>query len=79
VKRLSIIAMILSLIFSAATIADPMPLDACKRLQSQIESYNDLRRKGGSGSQMESWKKSRKRLEEKFRAGECKRHGRAVW
>ncbi len=56
-----------------------MSLEACKRLQSEIERYDDLRRKGGSASQMESWKKSRAKLEDKFRAGDCRRHGRAVW
>lgn len=78
-KSLSLFAIVFALSFPTGASADPMSLEACKRLRSQIENYDDLRRKGGSSAQMESWKKSRKRLEEKFRAGECKRHGRAVW
>ncbi|MEZ5570663.1 MAG: hypothetical protein R3E64_01460 [Halioglobus sp.] len=58
--------------------SEPMTLEACKRVKQQIARYDDLRRHGGSITQMEAWKKSRAKQEDKFRKGKCKKYGKAV-
>lgn len=71
-----VIGMAMALSFDAH--AAPDSLDACKRMRAQIERYDNLRRHGGSITQMESWKKSRANQEEKFRTARCKKYGKAV-
>ena len=47
----------------------------CQQLQDRIEKYTSLRRSGGSARQMESWKRSRKYYEDRFRKGDCYKFG----
>ncbi len=53
--------------------ADDLSLDACRNIQEQIEYYDNLRKRGGSAQQMESWKQTRERYKAQFREGDCKR------
>ena len=46
-------------------------LQQCQKLKDKIEEYDQLRRKGGTGAQMDSWKRSRRELEKAFRAQGC--------
>ncbi|PLW67072.1 hypothetical protein [Pseudohalioglobus lutimaris] len=46
-------------------------LQQCQKLKDKIEHYDQLRRKGGKGSEMDSWKRSRRELEKAFRAQGC--------
>ncbi len=67
------------LIFTNSTSAQTMTKSRCESLRDEIEHYSSLRRKGGSASQMERWKQERKKLEEKYKEGGCKKYGRAFW
>ncbi len=53
-------------------------LDDCRKIQQKIEHYTELRRGGGSIAQMESWKRKRQEYKDRFRQGNCKRHGPGV-
>ncbi len=46
-------------------------LEECRRLQVEIVHYEDLRRDGGSGRQMDDWKRARRKKESEFRALGC--------
>lgn len=46
--------------------------DVCPQLQKKIERFQRLRRQGGTAKQMESWKRSLRKAEEKYRANGCK-------
>jgi hypothetical protein len=50
-------------------------LKRCRYLHQQIEKYTDRRRAGGSGAQMERWRKSRQRYESEYRQRRCHRFG----
>jgi hypothetical protein len=58
--------------------AQSLSLERCKGIREKIERYDVLRRKGGSAAQMDSWRKSRAKLEERFRQGNCRKYGRSV-
>lgn len=70
-------ALLLLSMLSQASAADPA-LERCQQLKSEIEHYDRLRRKGGKGSEMDSWKRSRRTLEKAFRAQGCHYHRRAL-
>ena len=55
--------------------ARALPLDDCRKIQRKIDHYTALRRGGGSSKQMESWKRKRQEYKDRFRLGNCKRHG----
>lgn len=44
----------------------------CQKLKDQIERYEQLRRKGGSGTDMDDWKRARRQLEKQFRDDRCR-------
>ena len=56
---------------SSAGSAPEPALQQCQKLKDKIEEYDQLRRKGGKGAQMDSWKRSRRELEKAFRAQGC--------
>ena len=47
-------------------------LQRCVYLDDKIDHYTQLRRRGGSNTQMASWRKSRSRYEEEFRSARCR-------
>jgi hypothetical protein len=53
-------------------------LERCRYLHHRIEHFTRLRRSGGSGAQMERWRRSRQRLEEEYRRKRCYRFGRKL-
>lgn len=57
---------------TAIQASDSSP-DACARLKEKIERYQRLRRSGGSSKQMESWKRSLRKAEAKFRENRCRK------
>jgi hypothetical protein len=60
------------LLYGASSWSAPEPaLQQCQKLKDKIEGYDQLRRKGGKGAQMDSWKRSRRELEKAFRAQGC--------
>ena len=58
--------------------AQELSLAKCQGLKDKIEKYSKLRRGGGSASQMESWKKSRRIYEDKYRDGDCHKYGNKI-
>lgn len=52
--------------------------EQCRRLEERIEKYTELRRGGGSGSQMTAWKRSRSEAEETYRDYNCHEQGRRM-
>ena len=62
---------LLAVAASAATAAPDDVVVECQALKDKIEHYNQLRRQGGSGAQMDSWKRARRASEKKFRALGC--------
>ncbi len=58
----------------AARAVDGSP-EQCRRLKEQIERYTELRRTGGSASQMASWKRARSEAKAAYRNYNCHRQG----
>lgn len=66
------------LLLPVHAVAQELSLAQCQNLKSQIEKYTKLRKGGGPVSQMESWKKSRRLYEDKYRKGDCYKYGSAL-
>lgn len=74
------------LLFASMLLAAQVPLaspsnkalERCFYLQEKIEHYTQLRRRGGSHSQMASWRSSRSRYEEEFGALRCSKFSRQL-
>ncbi|WP_133300639.1 hypothetical protein [Seongchinamella sediminis] len=67
--------LVLSVCFSgvgANAFAQQASVEQCQKLRDGIARYDELRRNGGSGSQMDSWKRSRRKLDKQFRKLGCK-------
>jgi hypothetical protein len=60
---------------AAHTGAQSLDLNECRYLQSQIDHYTQLRRAGGSVTQMEQWKRQRAQYQEEFRKAFCHKYG----
>ena len=58
--------------------AQEASLEQCQALNDRIERYTALRRKGGSASKMEGWKKQLRKAEEKFREKGCRAYRREL-
>lgn len=52
--------------------AQSATLEECQKMKDKIDHYNDLRREGGSGAQMDAWKRARRKLEQRFRDEGCR-------
>ncbi|MEH6587486.1 MAG: hypothetical protein V7720_13060 [Halioglobus sp.] len=60
-------------VFSGPTVsAQDATLKECRQLKDKIENYDRLRGEGGSGAQMDAWKRTRRELEKRFRNGGCR-------
>lgn len=64
-------------VLALATASDEQ-LQRCRYLHRRIEHFTRLRRSGGSGAQMERWRRSRQRFEEEYRRKRCFRFGRKL-
>ena len=62
---------LLLVVATAATAAPDSTVKECQALKDKIEHYTQLRRQGGSGAQMDSWKRARRASEKKFRSLGC--------
>jgi hypothetical protein len=56
---------------ASASLKTSKVLERCFYVQGKIEHYTQLRRGGGSNTQMASWRKSRSRYEDEFRSLRC--------
>ena len=51
-------------------------IERCRDYQQKIELLTELRRRGGSGPQMDAWKRERTAHEDRFRKERCTRYRR---
>jgi len=63
---------VLLLCMGSAQAGRDQAVQQCQKLKDRIEQYDQLRRKGGSGSQMDAWKRARRNLEKEFRDRKCR-------
>lgn len=61
--------------FSTPVYADKGSLKQCQSLAKQMERIEAKRKKGGSGKQMDAWRKKRHKLSDKYYRLNCRRHG----
>jgi len=47
-------------------------LETCRRIQAKIDYYTDLKRQGGSTSQVNSWHRKRNEYKKQFSYYNCK-------
>ena len=66
------LAGIYAVAFTEAAFAQQTSLQHCQKLKDGIDRYTQLRKSGGSGDQMDAWKRSRRDLEKQFRGLRCK-------
>ena len=71
-------AVITSAFMSPASQAQKITLEECQKLKDKIERYNNQRRTGGSGKQMDAWKRSRRESEQVYSKSYCWRYGRKL-
>ena len=58
--------------------AQEASLAQCQALKDRVERYTALRRKGGSGSRMESWRKQLREAEATFGERGCRAYRREL-
>ncbi|MDZ7784230.1 MAG: hypothetical protein U5K56_15265 [Halioglobus sp.] len=68
----------LSALTTAPAVAGEASLEECRALKERIDHYTSLRRMGGSASQMNEWKKQRRRAEKQFRDKGCNDYRREL-
>ena len=73
-----VFALLLAPVTAPPADAQDASLEQCQALKDRIERYTALRRKGGSASKMEGWKKQLRRAEEKFREQGCRAYRREL-
>ncbi len=64
--------------FMPTTQAQKISLEDCQKLKNDIARYDSQRRAGGSGSQMDAWKRARRESERAYSKSACWRYGRKL-
>tara|TARA_B100001540_G_scaffold296839_1_gene298888 strand:- start:8381 stop:8629 length:249 start_codon:yes stop_codon:yes gene_type:complete len=72
------VGLALALAAASPASAQEASLQQCQSLKERIERYTALRRKGGSASRMEGWKKQLRKAEARFRELDCRAYGREL-
>lgn len=54
-------------------------LKRCVYLREKIEQYTRMRRRGGSNTQMLSWRRSRDRYQDEYRGLRCSKFSSQLW
>lgn len=70
-KTTAALALLLALPAHTQAQSDEARLKECRKLNERIEHYTSLRRRGGSASRMEGWKKQLRKHEARFRDIDC--------
>ena len=73
--RLIAVSICLSVLLSSLTSAKEGSYKECYKIAKQIEEINTKRKRGGSGKQMDKWRKKRHQLSNKSYAIKCRKHG----
>ncbi len=60
---------------AAGTLVDTSANKKCLQYQAKVAHYERLRKQGGSGAQMEKWRKSRQQYKDRWQAANCRRGG----
>lgn len=76
--RYQLAVLFIALFTAPALLAQQATLKECQRYKDQAERYQELRRQGGSGPQMDEWKNRMRDYELKFRQGDCRRFRREL-
>jgi len=63
---------------SAPSSAQSISLQQCQQYKDQVARYTSLRRNGGSGKQMDAWKRSRRESEKAYSDNYCWRYRRQL-
>jgi hypothetical protein len=69
---------IASAFMSPVSHAQKITMEECQKLKDKIERYDNQRRAGGSGKQMDAWKRSRRESERVYSKSDCWRYGRKL-
>ena len=69
------LALLPSLTQAAETLVNSSAQKKCLQYQKKIDQYQRMRQQGGSGAQMESWRKSRKKYKDLWQGANCHRGG----
>jgi hypothetical protein len=77
-ESLALIALI-AVILPTAAVGQSLSKKECKSIKAKIDNYESLRKKGGSGSQMDAWKRALRQHEEHYRKAGCKKYGKDYW
>lgn len=64
--------------FAPISFAQDATLEQCQRLKDLADSYQERRRQGGSGPQMDQWKDKMREYEQQFRDGGCQKYRRKL-
>ena len=64
-----------SLVISTSAIATDGSYKECHSIAKQIEKIDTQRKRGGSGKQMDAWRKKRHQLSNKAYSLRCRKHG----
>ncbi len=54
--------------------AQQASVEQCQRYKDKSDYYQDLRRQGGRGPQMDDWKNRMREYDKKFNHGNCQKH-----
>ena len=76
--RPTVTGLLLVLLITTPVAAQTTTQTKCQTLADRIERYTELRRRGGSGSQMQHWKEQLRASEEQFWRMDCKEHRRKL-
>ncbi|MFV8817008.1 hypothetical protein [Haliea sp. E17] len=71
IKKAGLCWLLAGLPASASLAGEDETLRQCRKLQQQMEQYQALRRDGGSGPQMDGWKRQLRRAQAEFRDLGC--------
>jgi hypothetical protein len=75
----AVLATVIAIAFvSPVSQAQKITVEECQRLKDKIERYDNQRRAGGSGKQMDAWKRSRRESERLYSKSDCWRYGRKL-
>ncbi len=72
-RTIALAALLIS--HNAPVAAQEVSLAQCQQWQDKIDKYTELRREGGSSSQMDSWRKKRREYNDKFYKADCRKYG----
>lgn len=77
-KKTALYLIAMAVTYTPMAGSQDIPLERCQYLQEKIDYYSKLRKKGGSASQMEAYRKARGKYAEEFREGDCHKYPTSV-